>query len=76
LTPEGEHILAEGSHEFKVFDLIGEQGVAKSLIDVSLETGFGFVLLYLEGTKSRLLPGYWCRENYVLLDHILNPTTS
>lgn len=34
LTPEGEHVLAEGSHEYRVFDLVGEQGVPKAIIDV------------------------------------------
>uniref|UniRef100_A0A915LVN2 phenylalanine--tRNA ligase n=1 Tax=Meloidogyne javanica TaxID=6303 RepID=A0A915LVN2_MELJA len=34
LTPEGEQVLAEGSHEYRVFDLVGEQGVPKAIIDV------------------------------------------
>jgi hypothetical protein len=34
LTKEGEQILANGSHEYNVFKLVGEQGVPKTVIDV------------------------------------------
>uniref|UniRef100_A0A914NKF7 phenylalanine--tRNA ligase n=2 Tax=Meloidogyne TaxID=189290 RepID=A0A914NKF7_MELIC len=42
LTPEGEQVLAEGSHEYRVFDLVGEQGVPKAIIDKESFGPIGF----------------------------------
>ncbi|KAF7638886.1 AA_TRNA_LIGASE_II domain-containing protein [Meloidogyne graminicola] len=43
LTAEGEQVLADGSHEYRVYDLVGEQGVPKALIDKESfgQIGFG-----------------------------------
>ena len=34
LTAEGEQVLANGSHEYNLYKLVGENGVPKAIIDV------------------------------------------
>ncbi|KAL7069647.1 hypothetical protein ACQ4LE_010843 [Meloidogyne hapla] len=42
LTPEGEQVLDEGSHEYRVFDLVGDLGVPKAIIDKESFGPIGF----------------------------------
>jgi hypothetical protein len=35
LTGEGEQVLADGTHEYNVFKLVGEKGVPREVIEVS-----------------------------------------